>query len=646
MHCPDCARRLEDYLSNLQGVEQAEVFWASARGRVSVQSAQASWPTIVKSARSAGFQLATDALPASGRPWLSLFATVALLMGWYLEALPLLLASYGLAVFPLLKTWLKSPGLDSRALVIVASAGCFGLKEPVEACALVILYNLGQYWEALASRAALRPHWQLPAQSSIRRLHQQDWCWVEAGDLRVDDRIEVTAGQCFPVDGEVEDGQSRVDESILTGETQSVYKGPGSRVLGGSLNLDQCLQVRVSANLADSTHSKIQAMVAQALRQKPAFQSTVDHWASVWLRWVFFLFLVVLAGQWAFAEASPTEALYRAFALLLLACPCALVLVIPAYGAAFLRAAARSRLVVRSTTTIEKLATAGKVVFDKSGTLTESQARLCSCQALKPWNTLAVLEIAGALEERSSHPLARAIVQAANDSGLRPEACKDFQEIPGFGVQGKVGEKTYALGQGEQAVTLWEEERDIAYFHFEQTVRASASPTVERLRALGLDLVILSGDQDERVTPVAHELGIEKSFSAQLPVDKLRWMEKQGDDCLYVGDGLNDAPAMARSALAISLPSAQGSLVSQQADVCLLDEDLTRIPWLIKSARRCQKKIRQQLVLVILAKLGVLLLALQGMADLWLVLAADVGLCFWVLGSASVWLSQDRGVTP
>ncbi len=471
----------------------------------------------------------------------------------------------------------------------------------------------------------------LPA--SATRIGGDDDATVPVSDLRAGDRVRVRPGETVPADAEVVEGTSAIDESLLTGESLPKARGPGDAVVGGTVNRESPLVLRVTRVGADTVLSAIQRLLDRAQSQKPRVAQLADRVAA----WFVGGLLILAAGVGAawYVEAGAAQAFTIVLAVLVVTCPCALSLATPAALTAATGSLTRIGFLVTRGHALETLARATRVVFDKTGTLTEGRVHLAETVPLGEISKERALAVAAALERASEHPLARAITDAAP----RGPAASDVTSRPGYGVEGTIEGKRYRAGgpdfvaelskkkvelpAADEAATwvvLGDETGPIARFRMEDRIRLEAARAVARLRDLGLEVELLSGDREGAARATASALGIETVRGGASPEGKLarlRELESQGEIVAMVGDGVNDAPVLAGAPVSIAM--GEGTELAQaSADVVLLSGRLTRLAEGIATARRARGVIAQNLTWAVLYNAVALPLAALGWVAPWM----------------------------
>ncbi len=454
---------------------------------------------------------------------------------------------------------------------------------------------------------------------------------VPVTDLVPGDRVRVKPGQTVPADGRIESGRSALDESLLTGESHPLARGPGDRVVGGTLNTESPLVVRVEQVGEATVLSAIQRLLDRAQAERPPVARLADR-AAGWF--VGALLLLALAVGLYWLQADPGRAFAITLSVLVITCPCALSLATPVAVTAATGALTRLGVLPTRGEALETLARASHMAFDKTGTLTRGELGLSRVQVLRPRADALCRRVAAALEQQSEHPLARPFA-GWHEAGTRVGA---LQAVPGEGLEAEVDGRRYRLGTAAfvaglagaapadtpdgpgTPVWLGDAEGPIALFLLEDHLRPDAATAVERLRELGLELLLLSGDAPGSVAAVARELGIADWHARLLPEDKLRLLralQSRGAVVAMVGDGVNDAPVLAGAQVSVAMGSGT-TLAAASADLILLSEKLTRLPAAVAKARQTLRIIRENLAWALVYNLCAVPLAAMGDVRPWM----------------------------
>ena len=572
--------------------------------------------------------------------------------------------------------------LDMNALMTLAAAGALATGDYFEAATAMVLFGVSLWLESYSltrARSAVRSLIELvPPQA--HRYEGDELREVDAAQLTPGDLVLVRPGERVPVDGEVQDGASNVNQSPITGEALPVEKQPGMHVYAGSVNGEGALVVRARRGAADSTLAHIARLVEEAQRGRSPTERFVDRFARYYTPAVIALALVLavaplVAMSWhaPWAESHrPVEWLHRALVLLVIACPCALVISTPVTIVCGLQAAARGGILIKGGEFLERAGQIGSLALDKTGTLTRGIAEVSRLVPAPGVSDQELLRVAAAVECRSEHPLALAIVAAARRRHVEWPAASGVVALRGYGVRGELDGQTFFVGnwslfsqpplaaegaRGPTAavrsvaealladgaatiVLVGSQERFLGALAIEDRPRADAAAALAELRRLGVrPLVMLSGDRKPVVRQIAQELGLDEFHADLLPqekVDQVKALTITHPRMAMVGDGVNDAPALAASWLGVAMGPAASDTTLETADVVVLSPQLGLLPKLVRLGRRTRAILGQNIALALGIKAAVLLAAIVGpqeLARLWLAVAADVGATLLVVAN-------------
>ena len=541
-----------------------------------------------------------------------------------------------------------------NVLMGAATIGAAGIGEWAEAASVVVLFSAGNALQAYAvdrTRDAVRSLARLAPDEVLVRRGNGD-AVVAADEVGVGEMVVVRPGERLAVDGVVVEGASTMDESPVTGEGVPAEKGPGAEVYSGALNGSGGLIVRATKRAGDSTLQKISRLVEEAQAEKAPAEVFVDRFSRVYTP-------IVVAAAVALAVAPPLlgasfgEWFYRALALLIIACPCALVISTPVTVVAGIGAASRRGILVKGGAALEAAGRLGALALDKTGTLTEGRPVLSRVLALGGTEKDEALALAAALERRSEHPLAYAILSAAEERGEVLSTVTGFRSFPGRGAAGRVSDRPYLMwsprlfaergislaaagealeevGQaGETPVVLGDEEGEpIAVFGLADAVRPDARETVDAQRAAGIgEIVMFTGDAEAPARRVAKAVGVD--YKARLlpeqKVEAVRGLVEKHGSAGMVGDGVNDAPALAASSVGFAMGAAGTDVALETADVALMRDDLPKLAEAVRLSRAAEGIIKQNFLVSLLVKGVFVLLAPFGLVALWAAVLADMG---------------------
>ena len=572
------------------------------------------------------------------------------------------------------KAWhaLRRARADMNLLMCIAVVGAIAIGEWFEAATVAFLFavslaleawSVGRARDAIAALMALSP-------TKARVLGpDNNEELVDAAEVPVGATVLVKPGEKFPLDGRITVGQTTVNQAPITGESSPIAKDVGSEVFAGTLNEEGAVEVATVKPFSDSTLSQIAKMVGEAHARRSPSEQWVERFARVYTPLVLAC-AVLLAVAPPLFGGSWREWLYQALVLLVIACPCALVISTPVSIVASLVAAASRGVLVKGGLYMEIPARLVAVAMDKTGTLTEGRPRVRTVAPRAGHSEAELLTIAAAIETRSTHPLARGVVEHAAEKGIHPTPATDFRMLPGKGASAKVDGVEHWLGShryleergqetpevhaelealaasGASVVVIGREDHVCGYIALADRLRPAVREILADLRRAGVArIVMLTGDNRGTADAIAREAGVDEARAELLPQDKIRAIEelvqKHGTVAM-VGDGVNDAPALARSSLGIAMGVAGTDAALETADVALMGDDLSRLPWLIRHSRRTLRIIRQNVVAALLVKAVFLVLAFAGHATLWMAIAADMGVSLLVVLNALRLLRAGR----
>lgn len=558
---------------------------------------------------------------------------------------------------------LRSTTLDMNVLMSLAVVGALFIDKWSEAAAVIVLFSLSlmlESYSAARTRRAIQALISLsPEQASVIRNGKE--ILVSVKDVKVDETTLIRPGERIPLDGIVIEGTSSVNQSLITGESMPVAKAEGSLVYAGSMNERGSLRVRVTAGAEDTTLAHIAQLVQDAQHKRAPIQNFVDRFARVYTPIV--LGIAVLIGTVPpLVWAEPFgEWLYRALVLLVIACPCALVISTPVTIVSAVTHAARRGMLIKGGKYIEVLSKVRAIAFDKTGTLTEGKPRVTDIIALNSISRDEVLRVVAALENHSEHHIATAVLAEAESREISYAnlPIENFESIPGMGVKARVGGELYYFGnhqlcevsgycsplvedtleslsrEGKTAVVLGREREALGIIAMRDTARDQSREALDRLRQLGIkELLMLSGDHEGSVQQLAREIGVTRSKAEMLPEQKVSAVEElvaRYGIVAMVGDGINDAPALAASSVGIAMGVSGSDATLETADVILMSDDLSKLPELFGLSRKAMNIVMQNIALALTIKVIFLLLGAFGVATLWMAVLADDGAALIVI---------------
>ena len=559
---------------------------------------------------------------------------------------------------------LRAGILDINVLMVIAVAGAIALGEWTEAASVVFLFALAQLLETRAmdrARGAIRALMDLaPAEAIVRRNgHEQR---MPVDDVRVGDTILVGPGEKLPLDGRVVAGDSYVNQAPVTGESLPIEKVAGDDVFAGTINGRGALDVEVTRLRRDSTLARIIHLVERAQAQRAPSQTFVDRFARFYTPAVLAIAVIVALAPPLIFGASWSVWVYRSLVLLVISCPCALVISTPVSIVSALAAAARKGVLIKGGAHLERMASIRCIAFDKTGTLTHGRLHVVDVLPMEGVDRSEVLRLAASLEMRSEHPIGKAIVAYAVSAGIRPVSVDSFQAIPGRGAEGQFGVHRLVVGshrlfeerglcsasmeaaldaltaRGCGSVMVAAAGTAIGVIGVADEPREAARDAVEMLRKQGIQqVVLLTGDQESAGRALAESLDLDGYRASLLPEDKVTAVEelrRRHGALAMIGDGVNDAPALAAADVGIAMGVAGTDAALETADIALMADELLKIPYALRLSRATTRNIRANIAFSIVLKGAFLVLAVAGAATLWMAVAADMGASLVVIANA------------
>ncbi|KAB0497634.1 heavy metal translocating P-type ATPase [Pseudomonas vancouverensis] len=679
MDCPTEQTLIQNKLSKLTGVQQLEF---NLINRVlGVTHDLPGTEPIVEAIKSLGMHaepldlgVETPAVQAPKKHWwpLAVSGVGALLAEvihftaaaptWVVAMIALVsILSGGLGTYK--KGWiaLKNLNLNINALMSIAVTGAILIGQWPEAAMVMFLFTVAELIEARSldrARNAIGGLMQMaPEQATVL---QADGNWVEQ-DVKIIEmgaRVRVRPGERIGLDGEVVSGRSTIDQAPITGESLPVEKTVGDKVFAGTINQAGSLEYRVTAAAGQSTLARIIHAVEQAQGARAPTQRFVDQFSKIYTPAVFALALLVAVIPPLFMGELWFDWIYRALVLLVVACPCALVISTPVTIVSGLAAAARKGILIKGGVYLEGGHKLDYLALDKTGTITHGKPVQTDYLSLDPTAEASAPAIAAALAGRSDHPVSLAIANAAVDKQFPALAVDNFEALGGRGVRGEVNGQLYHLGnhrlvedlglcspaleeklfalekQGKSVVLLLDTSGPLALFAVADTVKDSSREAIEQLHELGIKTLMLTGDNVHTAQAIGAQVGIDEAKGDLLPENKLQAIESlyaQGHRVGMVGDGINDAPALARSEIGFAMAAAGTDTAIETADVALMDDDLRKIPTFIRLSRQTSTILKQNIALALVIKAIFLGVTFAGVATMWMAVFADMGVSLLVV---------------
>jgi Cd2+/Zn2+-exporting ATPase len=553
---------------------------------------------------------------------------------------------------------------DMNLLMTIAVAGAMLIGEWFEAATVAFLFSLSltlEAWSVGRARRAIEALLKL-APNSARLITADGEHEIPAEQVPIGSRFVVRPGERIALDGQVTAGSSHVNQAPITGESAPVEKQPGATVFAGTINGDGAIEVVSTKSAGDTTLAHIIELVGDAQSRRSPSEQWVERFARVYTPAVMATAVVVALAPAVLAWWTWSDSLYASLALLVIGCPCALVISTPVTIVAALAASARQGVLVKGGEHMEAPAHLEVVALDKTGTLTRGQPVIVAALPLNGHSEDELVARAAALESRSDHPLARAVVECARSRGISPPPVDEFRIIQGKGATGLVAGRRYWLGShryleergqetpavhlelerlsqaGHSVVVVGNEDHVCGMLAAADELRPEARQAIAALRDAGVSrVVMLTGDNRATAELIGRQAGVDDVRAELLPADKVAVIEElvgRWRTVAMVGDGVNDAPAMARASVGIAMGAAGTDAAIETADIALMADDLSKLPWLVAHARRAVTVIRQNIAVALGVKLLFVGLTLSGHASLWGAIAADMGVSLLVIANA------------
>ncbi len=690
LDCPDCALKVEKAIQKIPGVKSATVNFTASNLYIEYDPAVSKREKIFSKVEDFGYgvggssgytaDLEGAVLPETSKRsfWLSdkraltvIISSLPLAIGGITElifgdnifSIALLLVTVVITGYRPARSSvssLMSRVFDINVLMTIAVIGAVILRQWTEAATVMFLFAFGTMLEAYTmdkTRHAIRSLLEFaPSEAAVKR--DGDVILVPIEDVHIGEVVVVKPGERIPVDGEIAFGHTSINQSAITGESMPITKIPGDPVYAGTLNHEGYIEVRSTKRSQDTTLSHIIHLVEEAQSKKAPSQRFIDRFSAYYTP-------VVIAMAFLIAVIPPILGLpfitwiYRALVLLVIACPCALVISTPVSVASAIGAASRSGVLIKGGSHLEQAGQVSTVVFDKTGTLTSGILSVTDIVPLNGYEENDILTITSSIEARSGHPLADAVIDYAKKRGLDPLEPGNFKSMPGLGLKAEINNMPYYVGnpklfselkvydadvellvsamqkEGKTVFMLGTEDKLLGIVAVADKLRADARQAVRQLREIGIsNIVMLTGDNAETAREIASQVGIDDYQAELLPEEKVTAIEsisqKYGKVAM-VGDGVNDAPAISRADVGIAMGAIGSDIALETSDIALMADELSNLPYTMKLSRRSLRIIKQNVTASIAVKLAFIALGIAGLATLWMAVFADTGIAVLVI---------------
>jgi Cd2+/Zn2+-exporting ATPase len=679
MDCANCVAKVRKNLENTPGIKDVKLNLVSTKLIVEYNSENTSEKDIIKIIKKAGYgfdhtyvQKSFFNLKHNKNLIFFIVGAIFLVTALIIDSLnvqhyhplfyiPVIVVG-GIPVYTKAFNSLRARTFDIDLLMVLAIIGAMIIEQWEEAAEIIVLFTLAKLLEAFSmdkARQSIRSLMDLTPPTAIRLIKGKKHETVPLEDLIVGDRVSVKPGGKIPIDGKIDWGNTNVDQSPITGESTPIVKTVGDQVFSGSINLDGYIIIRVTRMPQESTVARIRLLIEDAEQQKSKRELFIQRFAKYYTPIMVGVALLVFLVPGVFLNIPiDTETLrywlYQSLVILVISCPCALVLSTPITVVTAITRASKRGVLIKGGKFLEALSDVDTVAMDKTGTLSTGNLRAYKVEALEGYSKQEIIEIAYGLEYHSEHKIAQAIIDLGERNNSRLFGYKDVKILPGMGIKGTRKDTNFYLGNEalvDKVLTLesCDYEKVIAHIHMSDELRLETKMSIEALKDIGItNIVMLTGDNEEVASKIASELGID--YRAELlPEDKMQYVKEvkdNGQSITMIGDGINDAPALALSDVGIAMGVAGTAIAIETADIVLASDDLFSLPYLFKLSKETQRTIRINIFLSLFIKLSFFVLVFLsvsiaaigsffGDSLLWLaVLIGDLGASLLVIINA------------
>ena len=576
----------------------------------------------------------------------------------------LFLAVIAVSGYEIIKSGIKSllkGNFNMNLLMTIAVVVSFAIESGAEGAVIIFLFYLAEFLENYAgnrARKSIESLLKLAPDKATIKINDKH-IKLDVNDVKVNDILVVRPGEKISLDGTVINGISTVNQAAITGESMPVTKSKGDKVFAATLNEEGYLEVKVTKKSDETVLSKIINLVKESQKKKSSTEAFIERFAKYYTPAVVLIAAAVaVIPPLAFGQNLDTW-VYRALVLLVISCPCSFLLSTPVAMVSGITASTRNGVLIKGSKYIEEMRNIDTMVFDKTGTLTEGKLEVTDVLTLNNYSKQEILQIAGSLESRSKHPLAEAVIQYVEESNMDFKEVKNFESITGNGVKGIIDEKMFYIGkkslfkgspefpedlinklqnEGKTAIILGNDEHVLAVIGLMDKIRELSKSTIRGLKERNIKTVMLTGDNEGTAKAVSSKIGIDEYYAGLLPQDKVSIIDElldKGEYVAMIGDGANDAPALARANVGIAMGAAGSDVAIETADIALMQDNISKINYLIDLSRKTMSIVKQNVSAALLIQLALAVLAVFGFVSLWVaVTLGDVGLTLAVILNA------------
>ena len=527
--------------------------------------------------------------------------------------------------------------IDENLLISISCIGAYLTNNIHEGLMVIALYDIGKILENIAvnnTRKAISDAMNIRSEyANVKR--NDDYIKVKPEEVKVGEIIRVLKGERIPLDGEVVSGSSKLDKRHLTGESRLVKVNIGDIVLSGSINTSDVIEIKVGSSYEDSTVARILSLVETATDRKAKTETFVSKVAKIYTPVVLILAILTVIILPLLFKITISQAIYRALVFLVISCPCAIAISVPLSYFSGIGRAAKDGILIKGSDYLDNLGNILEIIFDKTGTLTTGEFTDYKLEILdNKYNKEEIINYYVMGEELSNHPIAKSIVKIFNISNK--SKVNNFKEVTGKGIQYEINKKKIKIGSGtfcnsdnDGAIYLNIDNKNVAKLILFDGVKNNVKSTIDKLKGMGINVKMFTGDNKEYAMIISNKLGIDNVNYELLPEDKFNLLEKDikeyDNHVVFVGDGINDAPALARSSIGISLGGVGSAAAIEASDIVIMNDEIDKIVTGINISKYTNKIIKENLIFAIATKVLVLLLSVLGIASMWQAVFADTG---------------------
>ena len=651
LDCANCARKIEEMLNNNSDFKNASVNFNTCK--VSYESDKEysleDLNELIKSIEPDAYLTNEDEVNNSKEFHLSILI-IALVIGILAYLLPIskpfklvfYIVSYGLLLYRTtinaVKLLVKGNGINENALITISCLGALLLGEVMEGMMVITLYTIGKILEEKAinnSRKSIKKLLDIKEPYAYKKVKNKiDKVKVE--DVLVGDILVVKAGEKIPVDGIVVKGNSELDTSALTGESELVEVEEGAIVLSGSINTLNVIEIKTTSLFENSTVSKILELLESATDKKAKTETVISKISKIYTPVVVILAVLIMVLFPLVFKISTHDSIYRGLTFLVVSCPCAIAISIPLSYFTAIGVAGKRGILIKGSNYLDNLSEATCIIFDKTGTLTNGAFTVSNIEIIdKKYTKDEIINILVMGESYSDHPIAKSILRL-KDTDIDSSKVKNFKEMTGKGISFTLDNKKILIGnsklckkcENEATIHLNIDGKHVASITIDDGIKDNAKEAIAKLKSYGIKTYMFTGDKKDVALDIGHKLDIDEIKYEMLPTDKFEYYEKVSESnkiTIFVGDGINDAPVLKRADIGISMGGVGADSAIEASDIVLMSDEVEHIPQAIEISKYTRKIIKQNLIFAMSVKLIILLLSVFGYANMWLAVFGDTG---------------------